>query len=68
MPADMPDTTPVVLTVAIPVLLLVHVPPVGEDPSAVVDPAHTTGVPEIADGNGFTVTTLVVVQPVTGNV
>jgi len=59
VPADTPDTTPVEeFTVATPVALLLHVPPVVVELKVVVDPAHTAVVPVMAPtvGNGFTVT------------
>jgi hypothetical protein len=63
-----PVTTPVVKpTVAIPVALLLHVPPPASL-NVVVNPEHTVSVPSIAVGNGFTVTTAVMIQPVDGNV
>jgi len=66
---ETPLTSPVpATTVAIAVLLLVHTPPVGELPRAVVCPSHTVGVPVIADGNGFTERTVDVLHPVTGAV
>ena len=68
VPAAIPVTTPEVLTEPSPMLLLLQVPVPGVEPSAVVKPTHTDGVPVIAVGNGLTVTIMVVVQPVTGNV
>ena len=63
-----PVTTPVVNpTVAMPVALLLHVPPPASL-SVVVKPEHTVSVPSIAVGNGLTVTTAVMIQPVTGKV
>lgn len=57
-PADTPVTTPVVeLMVAAPPVPL-HVPPGDASVSVVVAPMHTTGDPEIGDGNGLTVTVL----------
>ena len=57
VPADMPDTAPEgEPTVAIAVLLLLHVPPVVASPSVVVAPAQTLVVPVIAAGAGLTVT------------
>ena len=55
-----PEATPVTMpdveaTVAIAVLLLLHVPPVVPSLSATVDPTHTLVVPAIADGGVFTV-------------
>ena len=60
-----PVTTPVDSpTVAIPVALLLHVPPPVPSVSVVVNPEHTVRVPLIAVGNGFTVTMAVCIQPV----
>ena len=65
VPDDMPVTIPVEEpTVAIPVLPLVHVPPLVASLKVVVKPAQTDAVPVIDDGNGFTVATIVVIQPV----
>ena len=66
---EVPDDTPVTIpveepTVAIPVLPLVHVPPLVTSLKVVVIPAQTTAVPLIDEGNGFTVTTIVAIQPV----
>jgi len=60
----MPLTVPVLLTVAIPVLPELHTPPAVPLLNTVVEPTHITGVPVIADGSGFTVTTTVTAQPV----
>lgn len=58
----MPDADPIV---AITTLLLVHVPPAGVEFNVVVKPVHIEKVgPVIAPGCVFTVTTLVVKQPV----
>lgn len=61
VPAAMPDTMPDALTLAIPVLLLAHVPPDMEPLNDVVAPAHTLVAPEmeLLDGSGFTVTATV---------
>ena len=65
VPVDTPVTIPVVApTVAVAVLLLLHVPPVVGSLSVVVAPMHTTAVPVIAAGSGFTVTVAVFVHPV----
>lgn len=57
--------TPVPATmVAMPVLPLSHVPPGVASVSVVVSPGHTLSVPLMAAGKGFTVTTVVVMQPV----
>jgi hypothetical protein len=64
VPADTPVTTPVPETiVATPVLLLAQVPPPASL-NAVVNPAQTVGVPDIADGSGLTVLTAVAMHPV----
>ena len=64
MPAIAPVTTPVeILIVALP-LLLVQLPPAGVLFSVVVRPTHTVGVPVIVVGLAFTVTVLVLIQPV----
>jgi hypothetical protein len=63
IPVNMPEEEPMV---AIPVLPVLHVPPGVED-NDVVAPAHMASTPVIPMGNGFTVTTAVVKQPV-GNV
>ena len=65
---DVPDVTPETIPELVPmvatlVLLLSHVPPPVLE-SVVVEPAQTVAVPAIADGNGLTVTTVVVIQPV----
>jgi hypothetical protein len=64
VPVDTPYTVPVPLTVAIPPLAGLQVPP-GLPPSdnPVVEPAQTTAVPAIAPGAAVTVITLVTVQP-----
>jgi len=54
----MPVTTPAVLTVAIPVLLLDHVPPVGLAVNVVDDPMHTVLAPVMDAEDVLTVTTL----------
>jgi hypothetical protein len=65
VPASTPPTIPVEEpTVALAVVLLVHVPPVVELKSVVVPPAHTLSVPPIAAGRGFTVIDVVLWQPV----
>jgi hypothetical protein len=67
VPASTPVTTPEAEpTVATLVVLLAHVPPPASV-SVAVKPSHATDVPLIADGNGFTVTRVLVKQPV-GNV
>lgn len=57
MPADTPTTAPLVpSTVAIDVLLLLHVPPVVAWLSTDVSPTHAFSVPVIAPVAPFTVT------------
>jgi hypothetical protein len=60
----MPLTTPVLLTVAAEGLLLLQIPPALALDNDVVEPAHTAGVPVIADGSGRTFTVAVRIQPV----
>jgi hypothetical protein len=48
--------------VATPGLLLVQVPPGEELVSVLQYPAHTTRMPEIADGSGLTIMVVVVTQ------
>ena len=61
VPPDMPVTTPEPLpTVAIVVLLLVHVPPPVASLNVVVKPTHTDVIPVIVAGRGFTVIGMVV--------
>ena len=65
MPYDTPVTTPVdEPIVAMPVLPLVHVPPLVASLMLVVKPAHTVAVPVMDEGSGLTVTTTVEIQPV----
>ena len=65
VPASTPLTTPEpVPIVATRVLLLVQLPPVAASVKDVVKPTHTLVVPVMADGNGFTVTGVVIIQPV----
>jgi len=63
LPETTPVTTPEEFTVAVPVLLLLHVPPVVVSPKAVVAPWHTFVMPVIDAGTGLTVTMVVRVQP-----
>ena len=63
-----PVTTPVLtVTVAIAVLLLLHVPPPASL-NVVVSPEQTVRLPKMAVGSGSTVTTAVIKQPVDDNV
>ena len=57
VPADMPVTIPVLPTVAIDTLPLLHTPPLVTSESVVVEPAHTLTAPggNIAAGLAFTV-------------
>lgn len=65
VPADTPSTNPdVEPIVAIPVLLLLHTPPAVASFKVVVPSTQTLVTPVIEDGKGFTVTTVVVRQPV----
>jgi hypothetical protein len=60
-PAATPVTSPVLdPTVAIPVMVLVHVPPAIPSLTVVVVYGHTSGTPVIAGGVGFTATVKVV--------
>ena len=69
VPAVTPVTIPVdEPIVAIPVLLLLQVPPVVALLIVTVPPIHTALPPVIAAGNGLTVTVLVVAHPVGNNV
>jgi hypothetical protein len=63
LPVDMPYTTPAVTsTVATELLLLLHVPPVGESLSVVVLPAQIIVLP-VTGTIAFTVTVVVATQP-----
>ena len=64
VPAAIPDTLPETSTVATEILLLLHVPPPVASDNAVIAPAQTRGIPVMLAGNGFTVTTRVLKQPV----
>ena len=61
VPADTPVTSPLAFTVAMPVALLLHVPPAVASVNCVVLPIHTVCVPVIAATTGAepTVTVLV---------
>lgn len=59
VPGATPNTAPSVLTVAIVVALLLHMPPMGVLPRLVVEPWHTMNVPVIFAGAAVTVTTVV---------
>jgi hypothetical protein len=64
VPASTPVAMPLGLTVATLPVLLAHVPPAVASASVVVRPAHTVIVPVMVAGNGLTVITVVVMQPV----
>ena len=61
-PPVIPDTVPEV-TVVLPLLVL-QVPPGLKSVSTVVKPIHTVRLPDIASGNGLSVTIAVAIQPV----
>ena len=64
VPATEPVTTPVAgFIVALPLLLL-HVPPAGVEFKVVVNPTQTVLSPAIVEGFAFTVTGVVLMQPV----
>ena len=52
VPAKTPVTAPVVLTVAVELLLLLHVPPAGDELRVMLAPSHTEEAPVIAAGCG----------------
>lgn len=64
VPGAMPVNSPPEEIVPIAGLLPDHEPPVTTSLSNVDAPGHTTGEPNIAEGNGLTVTTAVIMQPV----
>jgi hypothetical protein len=61
-PVLTPLTTPAEFTVAIAVLLLLHVPPVGVAASVIVVPRHIELLPDIT-APAVTVTSLVALHP-----
>ena len=62
VPAERPVTIPLTEPIeAVPVALLLHLPPVGVSLRVIVEPAHTLPRPAIVPGNGLTVTIVVVV-------
>ena len=64
MPGPTPVTEPVVeLIVAVVVGIMLHVPPVDPSVSAIESEAQTDEGPPIAEGEAFTVTIVVAVQP-----
>lgn len=64
LPPFTPITTPVALTVATVVGLMAHVPDGVALLNVVVWPTHVVSPPLMADGRGFTDTSLVLMQPV----
>lgn len=69
VPVAIPDKRPEDrLIVAMPVLLLVHVPPVVVLLSVHELPIHIVIAPDMAAGTGLTVTVLVMEQPVDNTV
>lgn len=62
VPEDTPDTVPEV-TVATPMLLLLHEPPAGVQERNIAEPRHVTPAPVIGPGNAFTVTLILVEHP-----
>ena len=64
VPVELPVTTPVEEPTVDMVPEVLQVPPVLSSVSVVVSPRHTTGMPVIEAGNGFTVIVEVVTQPV----
>lgn len=64
VPAVVPPVTlPDASTVAISVLLLLHVPPLAASASVIIAPAHTADGPVIAGGGVFTDISVLAVQP-----
>ena len=63
MPAAIPVTIPPVPTVALLVLLLLHVPPDVASVKPAVNPAHTIDVPLTADGYELIITVALPVAP-----
>jgi hypothetical protein len=60
IPTDAPQALPELLTVAIPVLPVLQVPPADELNRAEQEPTHTCNRPAIGAGSGFTVIITVV--------
>ncbi len=63
VPASVPLTLPDPSMGAVPVALLLQVPPPSVSVSVVDDPLQTFVAPLIADGKALTVITLVMIQP-----
>jgi hypothetical protein len=65
VPGEIPVTTPVVTpTVAIALVLELHVPPVTAFVNVEVEPLHIFVEPAIDEGRGNTVTIAILLQPV----
>jgi hypothetical protein len=64
VPTVTPVTTPVAASIVALALLLLHVPPAGNELSEVVRPAQTPVLPVIPPGRELTVTIVEVEQPV----
>jgi hypothetical protein len=64
VPVDIPNTIPDVEPIEAAPLPVLHIPPPVASLNATNEPAHTIGVPDMAAGNEFTVTAVVVLQPV----
>ncbi len=63
VPATLVVTMPVEPPTGLSVLLLLHVPPVVESLKSVGKVAQIFRIPEIIAGSGFTVATVVAIQP-----
>lgn len=63
VPLATPVTTPELFTVATPVLLLLHVPPLTECDKLVVEPIHKLEVPEMPASTSTDTTTVVYAEP-----
>ena len=63
IPVATPFTSPAEPMLAVAGNELLHVPPVVTSLNVVDDPAHKVAFPLIEDGNGFTVTSALDVQP-----
>lgn len=64
VPAESPETIPLVPIVAVAGVLLLHVPPTVPSLNAVVEPSQTLVVPVITAGEACTVTVTLWLQPV----
>lgn len=63
LPVDIPVTAPELVTRALVVSLLLHVPPVALFERVVVPPTHRLNIPVITPGAGFTVNVVVAMHP-----